>query len=99
MPVLSFLYSIPFPSAKDAMGFTGYYQEDLSLYTFLGDHTYTLKFPGDEERFHSFAKRMGLSKHKISDTEYLEEGDDWSRSVKFSPDDPLINIEYNSNSH
>ena len=99
MPVLSFLYSIPFPSAKDAMGFTGYYQEDLSLYTFPSDHSYALKFPGDEKKFHSFARRMGLSDHRVSDTEYLEEGDDWSRRVKYSPNDPLTNIEYTSNSH
>jgi len=99
LPILSLIYSLALPTAKDAMGFVGFYEERISLYTFLGDHSYSLAFPGDEQRFHNFARRLGLADHKKSKTEYEEKGNDWSRSIIFDPNDPLRNINFSSNSH
>jgi len=99
LPILSWTWSLVFPTAKDAMGFVGFYEEHISLYTFLGDHSYSLAFPGDEQRFHAFAKRLGFASHKKSENEYEEVGKDWKRGVAFNPDDSLRNITFTSSSY
>ena len=88
------------PTALDAMGFVGFYEESYLVYTFLGDHSYTLRFPGDNAKFLRFASRMGLDDHKVSENEFLIEDPEkqWSRGVKFDPEGGLTSIEYFSSS-
>lgn len=83
------------------MGFVGFYEENLSLYTFVGDNSYSLKFPGDREVFHKFAERLGLGEHKVSENEYYEENlkERWSRKVTFKEGDKLRSIQFFSESH
>ena len=82
------------------MGWVGFYEENLSLYTFLGDHSYSLKFPGDREAFLKFAKKLGLSEHKISETEFRDRDlrGQWSRGVTFDEKDKLHGIRFYSES-
>ena len=82
------------------MGWVGYYEENLSLYTFLGDHSYSLKFPGDREVFVKFAEKLGLSEHKISETGYRDKDlrGQWSRGVTFDEKDKLCGIRFYSES-
>ncbi|SHI53092.1 hypothetical protein SAMN02745181_0327 [Rubritalea squalenifaciens DSM 18772] len=99
-PILSLIWTLCWPSPKDAMGlFPGYYEEYDSTYTFNGDHEYSLKFPGDREKFLKFVRAMDLEHHKLSDTEYKEAGSDWERSAVFVEDDQLRTIRYSSSSH
>lgn len=95
-PVFLGLRALVRPTAKDAMGFVGFYEENYSVYTLLGDHTYSLGFPGDKERFKRYVKRMGLSKHKVSDTEFRKEDSKGQRSygVVFDSGDKLRTIRY-----
>ncbi len=88
------------PTAKDAMGFVGFYEENQFIYTFLGDHSYSLGFPGDKKKFETYAKRLGLSQHKVSDSEYREEDPNgqWEHGVIFDPEDELRAIRYFSSS-
>ena len=85
-----------FPTPKDAMGFVSFYEEDHLVFTFLGDHSYSLAFPGDEEKFKSFARRMDLDEHKISETEYREEDPDgnWRRGIVYDKEEQLKTIQY-----
>jgi hypothetical protein len=98
MPIFHYARGWVYPTAKQAMGFTGFYEEEISLYTFLGDHSYHLAFPGEQADFERFVHRMGL-KEKISDTEYREQGERWKRSATFTPADKLRSIRYESSSH
>jgi len=88
------------PTALDAMGFVGFYEESYLVYTFLGDHSYTLSFPGDRAKFLRFASRMGLDQHKVSENEFLIEDPEkqWSQGVKFNPEEKLTAIQYFSSS-
>lgn len=80
------------------MGFVGFYEENMSLYTFLGDHTYKLSFPGSHDDFLKFVRRVGLSDFKVSDNEYAEKGTNgqWERGASFHKDDALRTIQYYS---
>jgi hypothetical protein len=82
------------------MGFVGFYEESYLVYTFLGDHSYTLSFPGDRAKFLRFASRMGLDQHKVSENEFLIEDPEkqWSQGVKFNPEEKLTAIQYFSSS-
>ena len=88
------------PSAIDAMGVVAFYDESYAGYTFLGDHSYSLKFPGDRAKFLQFANQMGLADHKISDNEFRIDAakKHFSRGVTFHPDENLTTIHYFSSS-
>lgn len=88
------------PTALDAMGFVGFYDESYAVYTFLGDHSYSLKFPGDHAKFLRFASRMGLTDHKVSENEFRNDDTEgqWSRGVTFDPNESLAPIHYFSSS-
>jgi len=102
MPVLSSIISlIPVGdrvTPKDAMGGVSYYSESKSLFTFLGDHTYSLKFPGDREDFERYAKNMRMEGYKVSDDLYKTRNDkeEWGEELSFHEDDKLMNIHYSS---
>ena len=102
LPVLkSILSSIPIGdrvSPKDAMGHVSYYNESKSLFTFLGDHSYTLKFPGDRKDFEKFAKKMRMEKYKVSEDLYKIKNDneEWGEELSFHEDEKLMNIQYTS---
>lgn len=101
LPIAGFVFSQLKPTAKSAMGFVGFYEENLSLYTFIGDNSYSLKFPGDRQDFHKFADRLGLNGHKVSENEYYEENlkERWSRKASFNEGDKLRSIQFFSESH
>ncbi len=100
VPILSFAKSLVFPTAKDAMGFVGFYEEHLSLYTFLGDHTYSLKFPGDRKEFERVARKLGLAEHRMSENEYLKKDPkgQWSQRLLFDETTKLTSIQFYSES-
>ncbi len=80
------------------MGWVGFYEEKMSLYTFLGDHSYSLSFAGSRGDFLDFVRRTGLSDFKISDNEYSEKGKNgqWKRGASFHENDALRTIQYYS---
>lgn len=82
------------------MGFVGFYEENMAIYTFLGDHTYSLKFPGDRQKFESVAQKLGLHSHKVSENEYREEDQkgQGSRRLFFDETDKLHRIQFYSSS-
>ena len=92
VPGFRAIRAVVHPTAKDAMGFVGYYEESYSVFTFLGDYSYSLAFRGDKERFEKYAERLGLDDHMVSGNECREEASDgqWSRGVVFDPDDSMI---------
>jgi|GEM_PF-4803855 len=98
-PLIGFVSSKFCPSAKEAMGIVGFYEEERSFYTFLGDHSYSLRFGGDRAKFIKFVRRMSLDEHKISENKFLETGNDWERWASFTEGDALKGIEYYSSSH
>ncbi len=61
---------------------------------FLPDFSYTLRFPGDREKFETFIRRMNLQNHKVSDDEYKEGSGDGGRRATFSPDKKGFEIEF-----
>jgi hypothetical protein len=99
IPVGYTAYSWIFPSPKSAMGFVGYYEENLSLYTALGDHRYSLAFPGDSDDFHTYARKIGLSEHRVSETEYAVRTERAERKLLFKASEGLHAIQYSSASH
>ena len=87
IPILSYGWSFFRPSAKDVMGFSGFYEENISLYTFLGDHTYSLKFPGDRAAFEKCARKLGL-KNKVSENEFKDSASQASHRECYSSSAP-----------
>ena len=69
------------------MGFSGFYEENISLYTFLGDHTYSLKFPGDRAAFEKCARKLGL-KNKVSENEFKDSASQASHRECYSSSAP-----------
>jgi hypothetical protein len=100
IPAFRLVQSALYPTARDAMPFRGYYEEHLSLHTFLGDHEYSLKFPGDRQDFLKFVTRLGLERHKVSENEYRNENATGEgQKIIFDETDKLASIQYYSNSH
>jgi hypothetical protein len=82
------------PTAFESMGWVSHYQENKSMCNFLPDFSYTLRFPGDREKFETFIRRMNLQNHKVSDDEYKEGSGDGGRRATFSPDKKGFEIEF-----
>jgi hypothetical protein len=82
------------PTAFEAMGWVSHYQESKHFSTVIPDFSYSLRFPGDREKFESFVKRMNLQEHKISDDDYKEDSNEGGRRATFSPDKKGFEIEF-----
>lgn len=82
------------PTAIEAMGWVSHYQENKSKCNFLPDFSYTLRFPGDREKFEAFIRRMDLQDHKVSDDDYKEDSGEGGRRATFSPDKKGFEIEF-----
>lgn len=83
-------------TAIEAMGWVSHYQENKSMCNFLPDFSYTLRFPGDREKFETFIKRMDLQDHKVSDDEYKEVSGEAGRRATFSAERKGFEIEFTS---
>ena len=84
------------PTAFEAMGLVAHYHESRNFSNVLPDFGYTLRFPGDREKFDAFIKRMKLQDHKVSDEEYKKEADGGGIKATFSPDRKGFEIEFTS---
>jgi hypothetical protein len=82
------------PTAFDAMGWVSHYQETKNFSTVLPDFGYSLKFPGDRDKFERFIRRMNLQDHRISDDEYKEKFDQGERRATFNPKNKGFEIEF-----
>lgn len=83
-------------TAIEAMGWVSHYQENKSKCNFLPDFSYTLRFPGDREKFKTFIKRMDLQDHKVSEDEYKEGSGEAGRRATFSAERKGFEIEFTS---
>ena len=82
------------PTAFDAMGFVSHYQESKHFSKVQPDFSYSLRFPGDRNKFEHFIKKMNLQDHKISDDEYKIESDGGGRRATFSSERKGLEIEF-----
>jgi hypothetical protein len=81
-------------TAIEAMGWVSHYEENKSMCNFLPDFSYTLRFPGDRDKFQTFIRKMDLQNHKVSDDEYKEGSGEGSRRATYSQDRKGFEIEY-----
>lgn len=81
-------------TAIEAMGWVSHYQENKSMCNFLPDFSYTLRFPGDREKFETFIRRMNLQDHEVSEDEYQEGSGEAVRKATFSPEKKGFEIEF-----
>ena len=82
------------PTAFEAMGRVSHYQENKHFSTFLPDFSYSLRFPGDREKFEEFIRRMNLQEGKVSEDEYKKESEGGGSRAIFSPGNKGFEIEF-----
>lgn len=85
------------PAAIDAMGWVSHYEERKLLFAVLPDFSYSLRFPGDRNKFEDFVRKMNLQSHKVSEDEYKEESGEGGRSARYSPEKKGFEIEFSAN--
>ncbi len=94
-PMLQYLASVSRPpTALKAMGWVSHYEETKGVSTLLPDFGYSLRFPGDREKFENFVKKMNLQGHKVSDDDYGFDSNEGGERARFMPEKRGYEIEY-----